>query len=41
MVREDNFQAAIDHTNEAIKTFIDLNNKIIASNLQLFKSLTV
>ncbi len=27
MVGEDNFQAAIDHTKEAIKTFSDLNNK--------------
>jgi hypothetical protein len=27
MVGEDNFQAAIDHTKEAIKTFTDLNNK--------------
>jgi len=27
MVGEGNFQAAIDHTNEAIKTFNDLNNK--------------
>ena len=26
MVGEDNFQAAIDHTNEAIKTFNNLNN---------------
>ncbi len=26
MVGEDNFQAAIDHTKEAIKTFSDLNN---------------
>ena len=27
MVGEDNFQAAIDHTKEAIKTFNDLNKK--------------
>ena len=27
MVGEDNFQAAIDHTKEAIKTFSDLSNK--------------
>ena len=27
MVGEDNFQAAIDHTKEAIKAFSDLNNK--------------
>jgi hypothetical protein len=27
MVSEGNFQAAIDHTNEAIKTFSELNSK--------------